>query len=74
MINPSLAEEIIIEMVYQMGESGVSKFKKMWKALKQNPKDYYEAAKQMMDSRWAKQTYNRARSLSDEMRLLCHAT
>ncbi len=71
---PCKAEEIIIEMVYQMGESGVSKFKKMWKALKQNPKDYYEAAKQMMDSRWAKQTYNRARSLSDEMRLLCHAT
>ena len=67
-------KEIIIEMVYQMGESGVSKFKKMWKALKQNPKDYYEAAKQMMDSRWAKQTYNRARNLSDEMRLLSHAT
>ena len=71
---PCKAEEIIIEMGYQMGESGVSKFKKMWKALKQNPKGYYEAAKQMMDSRWAKQTYNRARSLSDEMRLLCHAT
>ena len=71
---PCRAEEIIIEMVYQMGESGVSKFRKMWKALKQNPKDYYEAAKQMMDSRWAKQTYSRARNLSDEMRLLCHAT
>ena len=71
---PCKAKEIIIEMVYQMGESGVSKFRKMWKALKQNPKDYYEAAKQMMDSRWAKQTYSRARNLSDEMRLLCHAT
>ena len=71
---PCKAKEIIIEMVYQMGESGVSKFRKMWKALKQNPNDYYEAAKQMMDSRWAKQTHSRARNLSDEMRLLCHAT
>ena len=71
---PCKAKEISIEMVYQMGESGVSKFKKMWKALKQNPKDYYEAAKQMMDSRWAKQTHSRARNHSDEMRLLCHAT
>jgi len=71
---PCKAKEIIIEMVYQMGESGVSKFRKMWKALKQNPKDYSEAANQMMDSRWAKQTYNRARNLSDEMRSISNAS
>ena len=71
---PCKAVEIIIEMVYQMGESGVSKFKKMWKALKQNPKDYNEAANQMMDSRWAKQTYNRARNLSDTMRSISNAS
>ena len=57
-------------MVYQMGEKGVSKFKKMFKALRQEPKDYEEAADQMMDSRWAKQTYSRARSLSESMRKL----
>ena len=65
---PCVPEEIIIEMVYQMGETGVSKFKKMFKALKQEPKNYKEAADQMMDSRWAKQTYSRARNLSTEMR------
>ena len=67
---PCEAHEIIIEMVYQMGEKGVSKFKKMFKALRQEPKDYEEAADQMMDSRWAKQTYSRARSLSESMRKL----
>mgnify|MGYP003627788345 CR=1 FL=1 len=65
---PCLPEEIIIEMVYQMGETGVSKFKKMFKALKKDPKDYKEAASQMMDSKWASQTYSRARNLSDKMR------
>ena len=67
---PCEVHEIIIEMVYQMGEKGVSKFKKMFKALRQEPKDYEEAADQMMDSRWAKQTYSRARSLSESMRKL----
>jgi hypothetical protein len=28
-----VAEEIIIEMVFQLGKTGVSKFKNMWKAL-----------------------------------------
>ncbi len=65
---PCIPEEIIIEMVYQMGETGVSKFRKMFRALKKEPKDFNEAATQMMDSRWAKQTYSRARELSDKMR------
>ena len=70
---PCEAEEIIIEMVYQMGETGVSKFKKMFKALKKEPKDFIEASTQMMDSKWAKQTYSRARELSDRMRNLSYA-
>ena len=49
-----------------MGVGGVGKFKKMWEALKN--KDYGEASFQMMDSRWAKQTPNRAESLSKVMR------
>jgi GH24 family phage-related lysozyme (muramidase) len=32
-----LAKEIIVEMVFQLGETGVSKFKNMWKALEQDP-------------------------------------
>ena len=60
------AKEVIIEMVFQLGVGGVGKFKKMWEALRK--KDYGEASFQMMDSRWAKQTPNRAESLSKVMR------
>jgi lysozyme len=62
-----LAKEIIIEMVFQLGETGVSKFKNMWKALEQNPPEYSVAASEMLDSRWAKQTPNRAQAMSAEM-------
>ena len=61
----SLAREIIIEMVFQLGETGVSKFKNMIKALK--VPDYQTAAIEMLDSKWAKQTPNRAKAMSSEM-------
>ena len=60
------AKCVLIEMVFQLGIGGVSKFKKMWEALKKQ--DYSEASFQMMDSRWAKQTPSRAKSLSQIMR------
>ena len=59
------AKEVLCEMIYQMGFSGVSKFKNMIKAL-QN-RDYKLASIEMLDSRWAKQTPNRAKELSDHM-------
>jgi lysozyme len=62
------AHEIIIEMVFQLGKTGVSKFRNMWKAL--SALDYSTAAKQMLDSRWAKQTPNRANGMADIMRSL----
>ena len=65
----SLAREIIIEMVFQLGETGVSKFKNMLKALKEGP-DYQTAAIEMLDSRWAKQTPERAAAMSSEMAAL----
>ena len=60
---PIKVKEVITEMVFQLGKTGVSKFKKMWKALEN--KDYEEAAKQMLDSKWHRQTPERARMLSD---------
>jgi lysozyme len=63
-----VAEEIIIEMIFQLGKTGVSKFKNMWKAL--SALDYSTAAEQMLDSRWAKQTPNRANGMADIMRSL----
>lgn len=59
------AKETICEMIFQMGFAGVSKFKNMIKAL-QN-RDYKLASIEMLDSRWAKQTPNRAKELSNAM-------
>ena len=62
------ANEIILEMVFQLGKTGVSKFKKMWEAL--SGQDYNKAADEMLDSKWAKQTKNRPESLAKIMRSL----
>ena len=60
------AEEILIEMVFQLGKTGVSKFKNMWKALAEH--NYVGASFEMLDSRWAKQTPNRANAMAKTMK------
>ena len=59
------AHGIIIEMVFQLGKTGVSKFKKMFTALSVG--DYNEAANQMLDSQWRKQTPKRCEELAEQM-------
>ena len=65
-----LAKELIVEMVFQLGETGVKKFRNMWKALQHDPPNYERASLEMLDSRWASQTPNRAKKMSDHMRSL----
>ena len=60
------AEEIIIEMVFQLGRTGVKKFRNMWKALSEQ--NYIGASFEMLDSKWAKQTPNRAKDMADQMK------
>ena len=60
-----IAEELIIEMIFQLGKAGVSKFRNMWKHL--SAFEYSSAASEMLDSRWAKQTPNRAQAMSAQM-------
>lgn len=57
---------VIIEMVFQLGKTGVSKFKKFFEAL--NKQDYNEAANQMIDSNWHKQTPKRCEELANIIR------
>jgi lysozyme len=52
---------------FQLGGTGVSKFRKMWAALQEDPPNYFEAHVQMLDSRWAKQTPNRASEMAEQM-------
>ena len=61
-----LAKEIIVEMIFQLGKTGVSKFKNMWKALSEL--NYVGASFEMLDSRWAKQTPNRAKDMAEQMK------
>ncbi len=65
---PQKAQEVIANMAYQLGVGGVLEFKKMWAALKKG--DYQKAADEMLDSKWATQTPNRAKRLAEIMRRL----
>ena len=60
---PYEIQDVVYNMCYQMGVSGFSKFKKTIKYLAD--KEYEKASKEMLDSRWATQTPNRAKKLSD---------
>lgn len=59
-------QEVIFEMVYQLGVRGCLNFKKMWAAIEAG--DFMEAAHQMQDSRWYRQTPNRVERLMKDMR------
>ncbi len=59
---PLEAQEVVTEMAFQMGVHGCLNFKNMWNAIMN--RDYQRAADEMMSSKWAKQTENRALSLS----------
>ena len=57
---------VIIEMCFQLGYPRLCGFKKFKAALEN--KDYTTASVEMLDSRWAKQTPNRAKKLAEKMR------
>ena len=61
---PIEAQEVIYEMCYQMGISGVSKFKKTLLFFESH--EFKMAAKEMLDSKWAKSdSPQRAKRMSD---------
>lgn len=57
---------VVIEMVFQLGIGGVGKFQKMISAIRE--RDYGRAADEMLNSRWARQTPRRCKTLADLMR------
>jgi lysozyme len=56
---------VLVSMVFQMGYNGVTRFKNTIQAI--NDKQYEIAAKEMLDSKWARQTSARAKRLSKMM-------
>ncbi len=64
-VHDKLALKIILDMMYQMGVPHLLGFKKMFQHLA--IKDYVGASKEMLDSKWAKQTPRRAKKLASLM-------
>ena len=60
------AKEVVVEMIFQLGKTGVSKFKKMWEALSEY--NYIGASFEMLESKWANQTPNRAKKMAALMK------
>ena len=65
---PHEVQGVLVNMSYQMGVNGVSKFKKALHAMQMF--QWKIAADELMDSRWARQTPNRAKELSNIIRNL----
>ena len=63
---PPEIQGVVIEMCYQIGFTGFTKFKKA--ILNMKDKNWKGAATEMLDSKWAKQTPNRANRLADIVR------
>ena len=59
---PPMIKNVLVNMSYQMGVNGVSKFRKMITNMKDE--NWSKAADEMLDSLWARQTSNRANRLA----------
>ena len=60
---PPHIKDVVMEMCYQLGVGGFSKFRKTISYLEN--KQFKNASVEMLDSLWAKQTPNRAKALSN---------
>lgn len=58
--------DVLTEMIFQLGYSGAKKFKKFIAALRIS--DYDEAANQIIDSNWYRQTPNRVKQHLDVLK------
>ena len=63
---PDEVKLIIANMAFNLGITKLKKFQLMLNAI--NEKDYVKASEEGLNSRWAKQVYNRAHRLMDRLR------
>ena len=68
---PEEAQQIIANMMFNMGRTRLSKFKGMKRGV--DSRDWDAAADEMVDSSWYKQVTNRADRLVNRMRAIRHA-
>ena len=65
---PQEAQQVIVNMCFNMGEPRLSQFKKFIKAI--HDEDWKTASVEMLDSRWAKQVGDRANRLADRIKAI----
>lgn len=63
---PDMKQVVLANMAFQLGYNRLKGFKKLIAAA--NAKDWQEASRQMLDSKWARQVPNRANELAEIMR------
>ena len=61
----SVRQLVLMDMAFNMGVPRLCKFKKMWNAI--HNEDFINAAKEMLDSRWANQVKSRSTKLANAM-------
>ena len=61
-----LRQEVIVEMIFQLGMAGVMRFKRMIQAIRDD--DYTLASVEMLASRWYAQTPGRVLAMAEKMR------
>jgi lysozyme len=57
---------VLVNMAFNLGQTRLAGFQRLREAVKEQ--DWEQAAKEMLDSRWAKQVGNRAVRLANQMR------
>ena len=62
---PQEMQHVLINMCFQLGQGGLSKFKNFKAAIEDS--QWQRASEEMMDSRWASQTPERAERLRDRV-------
>lgn len=62
----SKRKDVIVEMIFQLGFTGVLKFKNMLKSIEQ--REFNLAGNHMIDSLWFRQTKRRCEELADRMK------
>lgn len=68
-LSPENVRIVLIDMAYQLGYTGLTKFKKMIKAIEE--KNFGIASDELMDSKYASDTPKRAVRNRDLMKKLC---
>jgi len=60
-------QRVLLNMAFNLGQDRLMQFRKMWTAIELE--DFEDAAREMLDSRWARQVGVRADRLSEMMRV-----